>query len=208
MKDPRDRFDPRNRPEDPRDIARRELRRGETLVWADRPSPAAVKKRKMKTLVFAVPFTAFACFWIAMASQGFGKGVMGTVFPFFGLPFLLTGIWMLLAPLRAAREATSTIYAITDQRVFIAGGRDRTVRSFGPHDLTKVERLDHGDGLGDVVFAEEVSWRSGNNRYGVRLGNYTQTEDVGFFGIPEAREVEVAIAKLRRSAFAPESAPA
>ncbi|GAB4237807.1 MAG: hypothetical protein Tsb0032_42390 [Kiloniellaceae bacterium] len=203
MKDPRDRFDPRHRPEDPRDVARRELRDGEKLVWADRPSPAVLRKRQLGAFLFAIPFTAFACFWIWGAGQGFGESTMGTIFPFFGLPFLAVGVWTLLKPLRAAKDAEKIVYAITDQRVFVVNsGQGHSVQSYGPRDLTKIERRDHGDGLGDVIFAEEVSWHSGNNRFGLRSGNRTRMSDVGFFGIAEAREVEAAIAGLRRRELA------
>lgn len=209
MRDPRDRFDPRHRPEDPRDIARRELRSGEKLIWADRPAPAVHRKRGMSRFLFGIPFTAFACFWIWGAGQGFGQSLMGSVFPFFGLPFLLAGIWMLLSPLRAEKMAQSTVYAVTDQRLFISsGGKSRKVQSYGPRDITKVERNEHDDGLGDVVFGEEVSWRSGNNRFGVRMGfggrmnDRTYIQDVGFFGITDAREVEAEVVKLRRSEVA------
>lgn len=210
MRESRERpFEQRHGEEDPRDAARRELRRGEKLIWADRPAPSVLRKRGMVRFLFAIPFTAFACFWIWGASQVAGSSVMGTIFPLFGLPFLAVGVWMLSSPLRAARLARRTVYAITDQRLIIlSGGRTRSVRSFGPGDITKLERNEHDNGLGDVIFAEEVSWHSRRSRRGIRLGSHRHVEDIGFFGIADAREVEAEVARLRRSAPAAVEAPA
>lgn len=199
----------RQRHEDPRDVARRELRKGEKLIWADRPAPQALRRRHMTAFLFAIPFTAFACFWIWGASQAAGSSTMGSIFPLFGLPFLGVGLWMLTAPLRAARRAGSTVYAITDQRLFILrGGRTRSVQSFGPGDISKIERNEHDDGTGDVIFAEEVASHSVSVTVGYRRRHRTQVRDVGFFGIAEAREVEAAVVKLRRSVPAVTTGPA
>lgn len=209
MRDPRARIDPRHSLEDPRDVARRELRDGEKLIWADRPAPVALSKRTIVPFLFAIPFTAFACFWIWGASQGFGRSAIGSVFPFFGLPFVGVGLWMLTSPLRAAKSARSTVYAITDQRlVIVSGGRSRSVQSFGPQDITKVERNEHDNGLGDVIFGEEITWRRMRNRFGRGFTDNSFVEDIGFFGIADAREVEAAVVRLRRSAAAPAGASA
>ncbi len=200
LRDPRDRIDPRRRLEDPRDVARRELREGEELIWADRPHPSALRKRSMATFYVAIPFTAFACFWLWGASQAVGTSALGTVFPLFGLPFLFIGLWMLSGPWRTAKEAVSTIYAITNQRLMICRtGRSRSVQSFGPPDISKIERSEHPGGLGDVVFAEDFVNAANFPRKGFRIGKRPHVEDVGFFGIADAREVEAEIAKLRRS---------
>ena len=174
------------------EIARRELRPGEKLIWADQPKASALAKQHRMRFLFAIPFTAFACVWIWGASQAAGDGVMATVFPFFGLPFLTVGLWMLLAPLRAWRAARATVYGITDQRLFISSGtRRRRVESYGPQDITKVEREELDGGTGSIVFAEE------HTRFRTKRGWRERVEDIGFFGIAQVRDVEAEIVKLR-----------
>ncbi len=113
-------------------------------------------------------------------------------FPLFGLPFLIVGLGILLAPLWAYMGAARTIYAITSDRLIIRKGK--SVKSFEPDEIDTIERRDHANDLGDVIFARELY------RTGGRHGSRTRMRKVGFFGVPDARRVEDAVRTLKDSA--------
>jgi len=174
-----------------RQIIGRELHPGETLQFSARARPGAVVLASLPMFLFAIPFTGFAVFWMVMA----GIGTMNVeqdmgpfrFFPLFGLPFLLVGLFMLSAPLRAFLGAGRTLYAITDQRALtLRTGRSTRVISYYPRDIGNPTRTEKADGSGNLMFAEE--WRRG------KRGRYAVS--VGFRGVPDVREAERALLRL------------
>jgi len=169
-----------------------ELKAGEVMRWSAAPSPARLSRRALPMVLFGVPWTAFALFWIAGASgfkvPDFRHGF--NWFPLFGLPFILIGFGMLSSPLWIRRQAKQTGYFITNQRALIlerkAFGGCR-IRSFLPSQLASLERTQLADGSGDIILDRELR-SSGNNG--------SRTTEIGFFGIPEVRNVEALLASL------------
>lgn len=112
----------------------------------------------------------------------FSKGTGFTCL--FGVPFVLIGIAMLLSPWWAYRRAARTVYAATDRRLLIVTetwGRAKAVRSHSCEDLGDLKKVERPDGSGDLIFALELVRG--------RRGRAYQKE-IGFFGIPEVRQVE------------------
>lgn len=188
--------------EGPREAGQRELRSGEELIWADRPDPSVMAKKQLFSLIVGIPFFCFACFWTVFAwnllgdrpisGLGAAGNIVPFIFPIFGLPFIGVGLWLLSAPLRAKRKARRTVYGITNLRLFIAvQGSRRKVQSFEPEDIASIERNDDGTGFGDVIFAREL--RRSHSKH----GDDFHTVKIGFYGIPEVRKVETAVAELR-----------
>jgi len=185
------RSDPDDIKRSPLVIAQREMRPGEKLIWAERPRPGAVARGGLTASLFGIPFLGFALFWTFMASGAIRQGGFGLFFPLFGLPFIAVGIGLVGTPLWAARRARSTIYAITDQRLLIMQtGSTNEVQSYGPEDLDSLDRRERPDGSGDIIFRNENLVRRGRN------GTYVTNNRIGFFGVPEVRQVEQAIRKL------------
>ena len=96
---------------------------GEGVLWTGAPDPGRLAISSIPAMVFGVPFTGFAIFWISMAystTAGASRpaGPLA-LFPLFGLPFLLVGLGMLTAPLWAYLAAGRTVYAVTNRRVLI-----------------------------------------------------------------------------------------
>lgn len=172
-------------------IAQQELDSGERLLWAGRGSPGRLAIKGIAATLFGIPFTAFSLFWMYMAAgqrvPDISGGRMTDYFWMFGVPFLLVGCGMLLLPLWLYWQGTRTVYAVTDRRaLIITGGRSRTVKSLGPADTARVERKEHGDGTGDLVFEQADS---GDRRRQQRM-------PTGFFGIRDARTVEQLLMSL------------
>ncbi len=100
---------------DPFTVANDQLQRGETLVWAERPGPAARVRAKIMIGFFGVFFFSFSIFW---ESQAMASGE--PFFALFGIPFIVVGAGLVLTPMWAYVEAKRWLYyAITDRRLLI-----------------------------------------------------------------------------------------
>lgn len=178
-------------PADLHAIARAELAPGESVEWAAQPSPMRALLGGLGLWLFAVPWTAFSVFWMAMASRAVHDWTSVEVaFPLFGLPFVIIGLLMLSTPWWAWRGAQRTLYAVTDRRAILfeaAGLRGITVRSFSPRALRDVRRTEQPDGSGSLVFSETVGRDSDGDR---------TTTAVGFSNVPDVRAAEAAVAVL------------
>jgi len=175
---------------------RSELSDGEHLVWIGQPLPRRMLLASLPLVLFAIPFTGFACVWTMIAS-GIGGGIMvgvpgpargfgafGLVMALFGLPFLALGLAMLASPLWMLRSARMTCYALTDRRAILWNPNlsgSVSVRTFPAQALGRVSRVERADGTGDLIF-EEYDTR---DRHGHR-----RLMTTGFLGIRDVRAVE------------------
>lgn len=209
-----------------------ELQSGERIRWSAQPvSTAASAPGQWFMFIFAIPWTAFAIFWTLMASgMLFREGSSGPpmlfrlVFPLFGLPFILIGIWMLASPWRAkkklAQMALRTAYVITDRRAIIfdsgfvaygtiaammprmpgmpraLSGDSLQIESFGPTDLTHITRIQHSDGTGDLIFVEKPFATNTPNPNLTRVRQQT----IGFKSITNVQAVEQMLKELANDA--------
>lgn len=172
-----------------------ELRPNEKLLWSGAPRPGRMSRRTLPLVLFAIPWTAFALFWMAGASgfkrPDFSHGA--GLFPLFGLPFVLIGFGMLSAPFWAMRKARKTIYAATNERAIIfEGGGLRggiTVRSFRAEQLQEIRRVQLGDGSGDLILDQKITTDGEGSR---------RTTEIGFLGIPDVKAVETLLQAIQR----------
>lgn len=174
-------------------IINNEVGSGEKLLWWGQPESMRQVLASFYIWIFAIPWTAFACLWVAMASLGTtntksSMGPMAWVFPLFGLPFILVGLGMLSAPIFAWRKMRSTYYLLTDKRlVILTDGRTRTTESYQLDGLSNLVRTEYGE-CGDLVWTvlqQPVETpRSSSNRI------ITSTPTVSLTGIKEPRKVE------------------
>ncbi len=176
-----------------------ELDSEETILWTGQPLPRLFARQGIGPMLFGIPFTAFAVFWMWGAS-GFGHPTHMpgpfVLFPLFGLPFLLTGLGVLLSPLWQWRRATRTGYAVTKKRVLIlerGWTGSTTVRNLVPEQIGDRARTQRADGTGDLTFprtASVISSNYGNPSnmgYGRRGYNISMA---GFYSIPDVKEVD------------------
>jgi hypothetical protein len=179
------------------------LRPGEQLLWVGQPQPSRFARSSIGLVLFGIPWTAFAIFWVTLASFGAlqigqGVGVISWAFPLFGVPFVVIGLGFLSSPYWMRRKAKRTCYALTNRRALVweAGVFGSVeVRSYQPADLTKIVRRDYADGSGDLVFEERMVQRSGKG------GTNVSTQERGFLGIANVRDIE----ELLRKALLSES---
>lgn len=162
-----------------------ELGDGESILWQGQPDPKRATVMALPIILFAIPWTAFAIFWMWGAS-GFGKVDSSQpfhyIFMLFGLPFVLIGVGMLSSPFWIAKTASQTVYAITNKRaIIIKGLKSRTVNSYYARDIKEITRTERPDGTGDVIFARSLTATSNSG---------SNSTLIGFTGIPDPRTVE------------------
>ena len=172
-------------PHDLQEFIRRELHPGETIVWSGAPIHRFFTPPATASFLFGIPWTAFAIFWTVGAGIGtlFTGGLSWfSLFPLFGVPFILIGLGMLSAPLLAYRKSRRSAYVVTDKRaITFEGGKSMTIRSYPPEKLRHIYRTEKRDGSGDVI----IKVRSWKDSDGDR-----QSEELGFLRVRDAREVE------------------
>jgi hypothetical protein len=178
-------------------ILRRELMPGERLLWSGRPDPTRMRAA-FAIWLFAVPWTAFAVFWEAMAflpwmaSSHTPLGIQwsfGIIFPLFGLPFIGIGLTLLWMPFKARRKAAQTIYGLTDQRLLrVTVGTRRESASvmigqMGPIDVTA-----DADGYGTLRVQTGTSRDSDGDKV---------TERFEVVAVPNVARLESLLLELR-----------
>jgi len=168
---------------------------GESIVWLGQPNPLSLALTTLPILIFAIPWTAFAMFWMYTASgfnflPDFSKNHF-SYFSLFGLPFVLTGLGMLCAPFFSYAKAFRVIYIVTDKSVrIITLGRKKKVETYTADDIGQIERKEKSDGSGNLIFKYDISYDSDNKR---------RATPIGFYGIPDVKTVEQHLVRLRRS---------
>ena len=188
-------------PRELEDKVKRELESGERVLWMQQPIPRYFTAVSTGAFFFAIPWTAFAVFWICGASgfkcPDFSKGGF-SFFPLFGVPFVLIGIGMLSSPLWSYRKAFKTVYVITDRRaITFDSGWTTTIRSYPPDRLQSIYRKEKRDGTGDVVLGQRV-WSGSEGGQ--------QAQDLGFLNVRDPKTVEQMLRKLAGHAAAPQPA--
>lgn len=142
-----------------RQALERELGPDETVRWHGWQL-GKIDPRHFLIYVFAVPWTAFALMWTALAASAVGApgiGLVGIAFPLFGLPFIAVGGWMLSRPLAPLWQRGRVLYVVTDRRVLkLAIGRDLTVMTVPAERIGLAERQEQRDGSGTITLAVKI----------------------------------------------------
>jgi hypothetical protein len=157
---------------------------GEQLIWQGKPYAGRSALRKAAyTFPFGIFFFGFSLFWIHGAYMAQDKATSQFGFPFwlFGIPFVIVGACMVLAPAWHFFRATATTYALTDRRAImdVSGPFPRRT-SIALTQMPFVEVRGSADGPGHVFFQEATPYyRSGAG----------MTQRDGFIAIADAAKV-------------------
>ena len=141
----------------PESVLTGELASGERLLWSGRPR-GGVRLRPQDALLipFSLVWGGFAIFWVIMAFTMTAKAPqpIRTVFPLFGVPFVLVGLYMILGRFFVdARARSRTIYGVTSERILIVGGfRSARTRSLALRSISEIAMKEHKDGTGTITF--------------------------------------------------------
>lgn len=174
------------------------LEPGERILWQGRPDTVIEWSNILSIQgVFGLFFAAFAVLWI-MTAGAMGAGGMSSpidlFFPLFGLPFLATGLWIMVGHIIwDARMRSRTWYTLTDRTAFVAtlAGGSRKLETWPLHGEMNLSLEDGSPGT--VWFEKRVFRDPGGYSGSGTSRRYrpprTTVTPVGFRRIADARRV-------------------
>jgi hypothetical protein len=138
---------------------RHELMAGETISWQGQPDPRLMRSGYI-LWIFAIPWTAFSLGWtgiaLAVYLSTFSSDMesarwWGWIGPLWGTPFIAVGCWMLWQPIKAARDARSTVHAVTNRRIItLVNGKTREVKSIPIQSSGTISCSEKKSGWGNI----------------------------------------------------------
>ena len=177
---------------DATNVIRRELDPGETLLWAGKPRQGT---RLQVYDVFMIPFSlmwgGFAVFWessalrMAFSAQDNHPGFEVWIFPLFGIPFVLIGLYMIFGRfLYDSRNRKNTFYGLTDHRAIIVSGLfGKTIKSLDLKTLHDLSLSEKSNNTGTITFGQDNPFLSlfGGNGFpgmgGMKIPKFEFIED-------------------------------
>jgi len=156
---------------------------GERLLWSGAPKQGVrLRASDLFLIPFSLFFLGFALVWEFFALGIFnnsgqqsapppGFDLFAIIFPLFGVPFILVGLYMLVGRFFVDAHKRSRIaYAVTEKRlIFKTGSRSRTIGLDAAEDMTVTEKP---DGSGTIVFGSaQLDERLQSIQRGMRHGN-------------------------------------
>jgi hypothetical protein len=141
----------------PASAIEQELSSGERLVWSGQPR-RGIRLRASDAFVipFSILWCGFAIFWEFMALTAAPKapGPMAIVFPLFGVPFVIVGLYFVFGRFIVdARARERTFYGITNERIIIVTGLfGRRTKSLNLRTLSDISLTERRDGGGTITF--------------------------------------------------------
>jgi hypothetical protein len=140
---------------------------GESVLWAERPRVFGQVLMSFGIWLFAIPWTAFALFWESIVLAPLLGGLLGYevggeppgtglqlgmwAMALFGVPFVLVGFGMLLAPLVAWLKGRRQLFVLSNRRLaVIETGRTLTVRNIPLGEIGTITRSEKPDGSGTL----------------------------------------------------------
>ncbi len=167
----------------------------ERLLWTGKPvKEIRLLPSEKIIMVFGAFWTAFSAFWIAMAYAGTaemeGDAIMANIFPLFGIPFLLVGLYlMIISPIRAKRKRKNVEYALTDKRVLIFyNNKIQSLQAFKYNEIQNISFGCDADGVGIVTFLSAFATMIGGNGLNVKSRRTAGTL-YGFYNIDNVKKV-------------------
>jgi len=150
-------------------LLRGELDSNERLLWSGRPIQGIVFRGSDAFMIpFSLLWGGFAIFWEFMALSIPSKeaGLVGLIFPIFGIPFVLAGLYMIFGRFIVdAKKRAKTYYGLTDQRIIILSGLfGRKIKSLNIKTLSDISLTEKADGKGTILFGQDnprSSWFGG-----------------------------------------------
>jgi hypothetical protein len=175
-----------------------ELASGEKLLWSGHPDAGRACRGALPIFIFAIPWTAFAVFWVVMASWSIWHGSKPAgpaagpifIFPLFGLPFILVGLGLLSSPYFAYQKAKNTHYGVTNRRILVVtSGKTKTVQQYDYSTLSNLTRTEYGT-RGDLVWTVPTTVPVVAGGVSTVSRNAALNSSVSFIGIERPKDVE------------------
>lgn len=167
------------------------LEPGERVIWQGQPDPTPEFDRlRPGRVITGLAVTGFALFWTFLASGAVAtEGLIGWIFPMFGLFFVVLGVRQAGADLLIdAWRRRRTWYSLTNRRAFIASDLFGK-RRLDAYPITPATHFEHdGDDPGSIWFATDF----------VRTKRGSRRRRVGFERVPESGKVLDMMVRVQR----------
>ena len=139
------------------DALRRELAPGERLLWSGRPLQGLrLESESLTRSAFGLVFFGFSVFWINAAWTSNSSATQSSIFPLFGVPFVLAGFYLFVGHFfwhALCRKYTE--YGVTNRRVIVRSGIvNKTTRSIDYRKIPTLTVTARPDGSGTIQFGE------------------------------------------------------
>ena len=143
----------------------------ESILWQGAPDSKIRFTGNLGQSLFGLFFGGFALFWMGAAAMlGRETGIIGMVFPLFGLPFLLVGLYMVFGRfLWGAYVRRGTFYTLTNKRAYIATST-RGKRKLASYEIHREAPLELIQGPPDSVYFNQPSARSQKGAVPQKIG--------------------------------------
>lgn len=144
-------------------IIQKELDSKERLLWAGMPKQGTVFRGSDAFMIpFSLIWGGFAIFWEYTVLFTMPKGPnapdgIGLVFPIFGIPFVVIGLYMIFGRFICdSKKRAKTFYGLTDQRAIIVSGMvSKNIKSLNLKTMTDVSLSEKSNGYGTIIFGQE-----------------------------------------------------
>lgn len=180
-------------------VLEKELTRGESLLWSGQPQ-RGIRFRSSDILLipFSLMWGGFAFFWeftaLFLVSGSPTTSNNGSAFPFtiifplFGVPFVLVGLYMIFGRFIVdAKSRAKTYYGITDQRILIVSHfLGHKVQSLNLDKLPELVLSQKTDGSGTITFGSSSPFAAWG---GARWPGAQRYQSPSFEMVPNIREV-------------------
>jgi hypothetical protein len=187
-------------------IFRDELLSGEEILWAGQPDPAVLFSRSD---IFNIPFSifwmGFSIFWEVGAinevlNQKTNSGP-GLIFPFFGIPFVLIGLYMVAGRFFYKKwKKKRTYYAVTNRRILVVKNtRRRDLQGAYLETIPVVNKSIRRDGHGTITFGNSTpgTWMYEDSGFEF-MGAYYIDRVPTFRDIDDAEKIYRLVVDLRK----------
>ena len=142
-----------------------ELDADEKLFWADMPKQGI---RLQAFDAFMIPFSlvwgGFSLFWETMAFSipSDKAGPASIIFPLFGIPFVLIGLYIMVGRFfYDAKKRSKTFYGLTNKRVIIVSSLfGKTLKSLNLNNIEEISIVEQANGLGTITLGKDQTVRS------------------------------------------------
>jgi len=185
----------------PKELRRKienELQPGEFIRWVEQPIPRYLTFQSITAGFIGIFMTGFSFFGIWGTGWAFNfpdprevsrSGLLGGLIIF--SPLLLIGFRCYTDPFWVWHDAQNSVYLATDKRaISIQGGWSATIRSYLPDQLKDLYRKERADGTGDVIISIR-RWKDSDGD--------SRSEEIGFLGVRNPREVENILKQLAQN---------
>ena len=168
-------------------ILNRQLIPGERVLWQGRPQTMHRQTAGSFGMLIGVFFLAFSIFWMMGALNAIRSGLLGLIFPLFGIPFVLVGLNMVFPNLLSGRRRKMTQYAITNKRVLEIAGQK--VTAWPINTIVSAEKHYWKDGTGDLILS------NGQVRYSTNSNGHRTSHAVTLclMGLPDVDAAEATL---------------